>query len=316
MIFNHYANTLLNMPNMIKQTTLIAGLILLVKISFAQSYFSDFNKAINTNDTLKQREILEKWEKEDPKNPELFTSYFNYYFHKSRNEILVVAAGDPQKGEEYLSLAASAGNYAGFIGSQINYDDSFLKKGLDKIDEAIKLYPNRLDMRFGKIYMLGQIKDWQSFTGEIIKTVNYSVKNSNNWTWTFNESRDGGESFFLSCLQDYQMQLYNTGNDVLLKNMQDIAKTVLKHYPNHIESLSNLSIGYLITQKYDKALVPLLKAEELNPKDFIVLTNIAYAYKEKGEKNKAIEYYKKVEQFGDDSAKDMAKKEMAKLREE
>lgn len=304
------------MPNMIKQTTLIAGLILLVKISFAQSYFSDFNKAINTNDTLKQREILENWEKEDPKNPELFTSYFNYYFHKSRNEILVVAAGDPPKGEKYLSLSDSTGNYAGFIGSQINYDDSYLKKGLDKIDEAIKLYPNRLDMRFGKIYMLGQIKDWQSFTGEIIKTINYSAKNNNHWTWTFNESRDGGESFFLGCLQDYQMQLYNTGKDALLKNMQDIAGAVLKYYPDHIESLSNLSIGYLITKKYDKALEPLLKAEKIKPEDFIVLSNIAFAYKEKGEKTKAIEYYQKVEKYGDVRAKEMAKKELGKLMEQ
>jgi tetratricopeptide (TPR) repeat protein len=301
---------------MIKQTTLIAVFIILANISFAQSYFSDFNKAINTNDTLKQREILQEWEKAEPQSPELYTSYFNYYFHKSRNEILVVAAGDPPKGEKYLSLSDSTGNYAGFIGSQINYDDSFLKKGIDKINEGIKHYPNRLDMRFGKIYVLGQIKDWQSFTVEIVKTINYSAKNNNNWTWTLNETKEDGESFFLGCLQDYQMQLYNTGNDALLKNMQDIANTVLKYYPDHIESLSNLSIGYLITQKFDKALAPLLKAEKLNPEDFIVLTNIAYAYKEKGERSKAIEYYKKVEQFGDARAKEMAKNELSKLSEQ
>ncbi len=295
----------------------ILGLLLtgfIFNFVVAQDYQGDFQKYFQENDTVNQLKTLTEWEKSNPKDPELFTSFFNYYFNKSRDEILVVSAGDPPKDEEYLSLSDSSGNYAGFIGSQINYDNSYLKKGLDKISKGIKLYPNRLDMRFGKIYVLGQIKDWNSFTKEIIKTVDYSAINDNQWTWTNNEKQKDGKDFFLSSLQDYQVQLYNTGDDDLLENMREIANTILKYYPNHIESLSNLSVTYLLTGEYDKGIEPLLKAEKINPEDYIVLSNIAQGFKLKGDKNKAIEYYEKTIKYGDEQAKTYARQQIEELK--
>ena len=295
----------------------ILGLILtgfIFNFVVAQDFQNDFQKYFQENDTTNQLKTLTEWEKSNPNDAELFTSYFNYYFNKSKDEILVVSAGEPPAGEKYLSLSDSLGNYAGFIGSQINYEKSYLKKALDKITEGIDFYPNRLDMRFGKIYVLGQIKDWDSFTKEIVKTVDYSAVNNNQWTWTNNEKQKDGEDFFLSSLQDYQVQLYNTGNDDLLLNMRDIANRILKYYTNHIESLSNLSVTYLLTGEYDKGIEPLLKAEKINPKDYIVLSNIAQGYKLKGDKEKAIEYYDKIVKFGDEQAKTYAKQQIEELR--
>jgi len=216
--------------------------------------------------------------------------------------------------EDYFQLIDSTNQVAGFISSKINYNKSNLKQAFESIDKGINLYPNRLDMRFGKIYVLGQIRDWRSFTDEIIVTINYSSKNDNNWTWALNEKKQNGKEFFLGSLQDYQMQLYDTMDDDLLKNMQEIAQAVLNLYPNHIESLSNLSIAYLVEKKYEKALIPLKKAEDVNPNDFIVLNNLAYAYRELNNKEKAIEYYKKVIKFGDKQAKEQAEKEIEKLK--
>lgn len=295
----------------------ILGLILtgfIFNFVVAQDYQSNFHKYFQENDTINQLNTLVEWENANPKDAELFTSYFNYYFSKSKDEIIVVSAGDSPTGDKYLSLSDSLGNYAGFIGSQINYDESYLKKGLDKITEGINLYPNRLDMRFGKIYVLGQIKDWNSFTKEIIKTIDYSAANNNQWTWTNNNKQKEGEDFFLSSLQDYQLQLYNTENDDLLINMREIANSVLKYYPNHIESLSNLSVTYLLTGEYDKGIEPLLKAEKIIPQDYIVLSNIAQGYKLKGDKKKAIKYYKKTIEYGDEQAKTYAKQQIDELK--
>lgn len=280
----------------------------------SQNYQADFHTYFQSGDTISQLKTLNEWEQADPQDAELFTAYFNYYFSKSKNEMLILAAGDPPKGEQYHTLTDSAGNYAGFIGSQIDYDSSFLIKGLNKITEGIRLYPNRLDMRFGKIYALGQIKDWNSFTKEIIKTVNYSAVNDNAWTWTNNEGKKNGKDFFLGALQDYQMQLYKTMNDDLLKHMREIAQAVLNHYPNHVESLSNLSITFLLEKDFEKALVPLKKAEKAAPKDFIVLNNIAYCYRELNKKDLAIAYYKKVIEHGNPAAIEQAKNEIKKLR--
>ncbi|MBW1296325.1 tetratricopeptide repeat protein [Aquimarina litoralis] len=286
--------------------------ILLSQFGFCQNFQSEFLKYCQTKDTLNQLRTLEEWKKINPNDPELYTSYFNYHFSKSRKEVIALTTDQPNG--QSLVIKDSLNKTAGFLGSEIHYDKSELQKGISKIDEGIKNYPNRLDMRFGKIYVLGQTKDWQKFTSEIIKTIQYSSKNKNNWTWTNNETRKDGENFFLSALQDYQLQLYNTGDNKLLDNMKEIANEVLKFYPNHIESLSNLSITYLLTKEYDKALVPLYKAEKLNPKDYILLSNIAQAYKLKGEKQKAIEYYKKTIEFGDDRAKKYAKQQITELK--
>ncbi|WP_299437759.1 tetratricopeptide repeat protein [uncultured Aquimarina sp.] len=286
--------------------------ILLAQIGFCQNYQSEFLNYCQTKDTLNQLKVLEEWKKSSPNDPELFTSYFNYHFSKSRKEVIALTTNQPNG--ESLTLKDSLNKTAGFLGSQIHYDQTELRKGLEKIDEGITSYPNRLDMRFGKIYALGQIADWNNFTSEIVKTIKYSSTNDNNWTWTNNEKKNGTEKDFLLDIQTYQLQLYNTGNDELLKNMREIANEVLKYYPNHIESLSNLSITYLLTKEYEKALEPLLKAEKLAPKDPIVLANIAQAYKLKGEKQKSIEYYEKTIEFGDKRTQEYAKQQIIELK--
>ena len=287
--------------------------ILISQIGFSQDYQSEFQKYCETNDTINQLKTLKKWQSENPKDAELYTSYFNYHFMKSRQEVIALTADQPNG--KSLILKDSLNQNVGFLGSQIHYNKAELKKGLEKIDEGIKLYPNRLDMRFGKIYVFGQIPDWENFTSEILKTIEYSVKNKNNWTWTNNEKFDGNEKEFLLSIQDYQYQLYNTGEDSLLKNMREIAMKVLEYYQNHVESLSNLSVTYLLTGEYDKGIEPLLRAEKINPKDYIVLGNIAQGYKLKGDKKKAIEYYEKTAELGDEKAKEFAKQQIAELKQ-
>lgn len=295
-----------------KQILNLFVVILFTTTAFGQDYKANFDKYYQEGDTTKQLEVLKKWESEDPKNPELFTSYFNYYFLKSRKEALSMSTEEP-KGKS-LSFQDSTGKTAGYIGSEIYYEPKTFKKAIEKIDQGIKLYPNRLDMRFGKIYVLGQNEDWTKFTDEIVRTIQYSNKNDNQWTWTNNEKKENGKDFFLTSLQDYQLNLYNTGDDDLLVNMRTIALEILEYYPKHIESLSNLSITYLLTGEYDKGIEPLLKAEKIDPEDAIVLGNIAQGYKLKGDKETAIEYYEKVIKYGDERSIAYAKQQIQELK--
>lgn len=291
----------------------IVFIIFSTQLTLAQGYQAEFLKYCQINDTVNQLKVLQKWQSEDPKDAELYTSYFNYHFAKSKSEVLSLSTEEPTG--ERLVLKDKENNTAGYLGSQLQFDKAELQKGFVKIDEGIARYPNRLDMRFGKIYALGQVKDWAAFTNEILKTIDRSAENDNRWTWTDHENYGGGEKGFLLDIQNYQLQLYDTGNNDLLENMRVIAKKVLEHYPKHIESLSNLSITYLLTGEYDKALEPLLKAERINPKDYIVLANIAQGYKLKGDKQKAIAYYRKTAEFGDAQAKEFAKQQIAELQQ-
>lgn len=286
--------------------------ILFLQLATGQNYSTEFQQALQQADTTAQLNILTKWKEAAPQDPELFTSFFNYYFLKSKENGIGITKGQP-KGESFV-ITDSLDQVQGYIGNQVYYDQKDLQNALEIIEQGIALYPDRLDMRFGKIYVLGQVKDWDKFTSEIIRTVEYSSGNDNEWTWTNNELQQNGEDFFLSSLQDYQVQLYNTGKDALLMNMRSIAREILKYYPNNIESLSNLSITYLLTGEYDKGLEPLLKAEKITPTDYIVLSNIAQGYRLKGDKEKAVEYYEKTAKYGDDRAKEFAKIQIEELK--
>jgi tetratricopeptide (TPR) repeat protein len=286
--------------------------VLISQIALSQDYLSEFEKYYKTKDTINQLKVLTKWRSEKPNDPELYTNYFNYHFIQSRKEVLRMSK-EKRKGEGFI-LKDSLNQTAGFLGSEIHYNQTALKKGFQIIEQGIELYPNRLDMRFGKIYALGEIFDWENFTLEIVKTVQHSSTNNNRWTWTNNTAYAGTKKEFLLDIQTYQLQLYNTGTDRLLKNMREIANEILKHYPNHVESLSNISITYIITGELDKGIKSLLKAEKIAPKDYIILANIANGYKLKGEKAKAIKYYEKTIKHGDERTKEFAKQQILKLK--
>jgi len=56
-------------------------------------------------------------------------------------------------------------------------------------------------------------------------------------------------------------------------------------------------------------------AEKINPKDFMVLNNLAQAYKLKGNKPNAIKYWELTEKYGDEQAKRQAKESLQTLRQ-
>jgi tetratricopeptide (TPR) repeat protein len=296
-------------------TFLLFGLTLILNQVSGQTFKQQLNDLVSKKDTVGQQKLLEKWEKTDKNDPELFVAYFNYFVRKSKKEMITL--GQSPKGKEVLHIMdqdTTKNDPVGFMYGDTYYDSDLLSKSFDWINKGIEKHPNRLDMRFGKIYMFGQLNDYEKFTTEITKTIDYSSVNKNKWTWADSKPLEDPKKFMLSSIQSYQLQLYNTENDDLLDNMKRIAETVLKYYPDHVESLSNLSIVYMLEKQYDKALEPLLKAEKLNPKDYIVLSNIAHAYKLKGDNKNAIKYYEHTMKHGDEQVKKYAQGQIDELK--
>ena len=273
----------------------------------AQNYSALFDKYIVEDDTLKMGQLIREWEQVSPQDPELYTAKFNYYYIKSLSEE-VVLSDTPRDESDYI-LKDSVGNIAGYMGSQIRLDKDYLNKCYAIIDEGISLYPDRLDMRFGKIYLLGEQENWGSFTEEVIKTIRRSGENNNNWKWTNNEDYSKDLDDFLMSIQNYQLALYHTGNDRLLGNMQQIANEILLLYPDNIMNLTNVAITYMIREEDDEAINLLKRANQIDPQDIIVYSNLARTYELKGDKENAILYYKKVEDSDDDEMRQYAKQD-------
>lgn len=293
----------------------LLALIALPNISYGQNFMKQFEELLSKKDTVGQIQLLNNWEKTNSNDPELYVAYYNYYVMRASEEVITL--GNDPKGKEALKIVKEdslSGNPVAYMYSDTYYDRLLLYKAYSYIDKGIEKCPNRLDMRFGKIYMLGENKDYKNFTKEIIKTIEYSSVINNKWLWQGNAPVEDPQAFMLSSIQSYVLQLYNTGEDALLDNMKMIAECILKQYPEHIESLSNLSIVFLIRKQYDEALSTLARAEKINNKDYIILNNMAHAYKEKGDIPKAIEYYNLTIKYGDEEAQKYAKEEIDLLK--
>ena len=295
-----------------KNILLTFSLMSVASVALAQNYHEDFQTLFKKRDTAGARKLLTEWETSNPNDPELYVSAVNFYFTNSKQA--ATSIDQQQTGKQSLQITDSTGKVVGYLNSSLGYRPDQLTLALHYISRGIERFPDRLDMRFGKCYVLGEIAAYDDFTSEVIKTVGYSVTIRNNWLWSNNKKLDDAEQFMLGTIQKYLRQLYETQDDSLLENMKRIGEVTLKYYPDNVEILSTTAVANMLTHNYDVALGYLKRAETINPKDFIVLNNIAQGYKMKGDKANAIKYYELTEKYGDDDAKRQARENIEELK--
>jgi tetratricopeptide (TPR) repeat protein len=296
-----------------KALLITSTLILLSFFSLSQSFEKRFKELSARNDTIGQIKLLKEWELMNPKDPELFIAYLNYYARQSTTEL--ISLDKNKRDENSIALSdTGTGKPVGYLNSSTKYNSQILQKGFDQINHGIALYPTRLDMRFGKIYMLGQAENFSEFTREIIKTIDYGDKIKDAWVWKQGKPLEAARQFFLSSMQDYINTIYNVEDNDLIPYMRQISEEVLKYNPEHVESLSSVALTYLIIGEYDKALPYLLKAETFAPKDIVVLNNLAEAYKRKNDLANARIYYEKIIKYGNREEVQDAKKKIKNLK--
>ena len=233
-----------------------------------QSYKETLNKALASKDMKKAEEILKSWEYADSNDPELYISYSNYYTIMSQ-------------------AAATALNPTG-------YDSNYSKKAVEFITYGIERFPTRFDIRIIKIYLLVQLNDYTSFTTEIIKMIDFSNEIQNNWKGRDFETIENAEVVFLGAISDFQDILYNENRASLYANMIKISEAMLKHYPNHIQSMIDISTIYVKQEKYKESINILTKANVEAPENAIVDYNLAFVYNLMGDKVNAKKFYELV----------------------
>ena len=245
--------------------------ILLLIISFlfcsyinGQSHKELVNSALAAKDMTKAEEQLKAWSLADSIDPELYISYSNFYTIKSQEAGLLSTTG---------------------------YDVNYSKKALEYIAYGIERYPTRFDMYIVKIYLLAKLKDYKSFTSEIIKMIELSDKIKNNWRGIDFETLDNAEKILYGAILEFQGILLK---EKLYDNMIQISETTLKYYPRHVQSILDLSTVYFNLNKPDESINLLTIATQIEPENAIVQYNLAYLYSLKGDKTNAKKYYELV----------------------
>ena len=256
----------------------IIPLLLLLPITFgaaAQSYSDSFYDALNSDNLVMQRQVLAEWQQASPDDIDLYIARFNYHMGQTLGTSSTAAA-----------------------------DSTVLV-----IDQAIRLFPDRLDLRFGKIYFLGEIRQWTAFADEIISTLDRSELI--NHRWQFPNFDQGGRILIVEGVQDYLYTLFSSGqptDDVTgqaaattapapdaLPQIRRIAHRAAQLFPSEPAFFSALAYTYIAEADYQTALHHLKRAEQLAPNDPAVLQQLVDVYTRMKDKKSAAQYRERLQ---------------------
>lgn len=256
-----------------KRNTILALLLALAATATAQSWSDAFYDALNADDYARQRTILAQWQHDTPDDIDLYIARFNHYINGA-----MLAEG--------------------------NAADKLVDSAITVIDTAISHYPDRLDLRFGKIFFLGQIMHWQPFADEILLTLDRSEQTGHRWQ--FPNFDQGGRTLIIEGVQDYLYTLASAiaqpakptpADTVIALQMRRIAHRAAQLFPSDITTLKHLAYSHIILADYDNALRHLLRAEKIDPNDPVVLEHLVTVYTKIKKPKLASQYKTRLQQL-------------------
>lgn len=245
-------------------------LVLCIMTAFsvaAQSYSETFYDALNSDNLSLQREILAEWGQASPDDIDLYIARFNYHMGQS------IASSSPVAADSTVLV----------------------------IDQAIQQYPDRLDLRFGKIFFLGEIRRWKPYADEIVQTLDRSEQI--NHRWQFPNLEGGGRELMLEGVQDYLHTIsYDIANPepastidtTTVLEMRRIAHRAAQVFPSDVIILIHLAYSHSIVGDYQNALHYLLRAEKIAPNNPVVLERIVSLYTKMKNKKLAAQYKQRL----------------------
>ncbi len=292
--------------------TLIIILTNYISIANAQNnWYEKYLSCVNDSDVHALKTMIEQWEQAEPESPDVYAAWYNYYIKLAMTDVVALTTTAPEDNQEALQLMDSTGVVAGYMYGIESYNDSILQIGYQKLNTAIKLFPDRLDLPFGKVAMLFRQQLYSEVMQEFRNVLDRSEKNGNRWLWTLNQPLDDGEYILKDSMQDYFVQLFDAGQS---DYASQLVEWMLQLYPTDIIFCSDKASLLAIAKRYSEALPIYLSIYEDNPDDIIVASNIAHIYYTLGYKEATLKYYSKLLQCGDSEIEGLAKQRMKEAK--
>jgi tetratricopeptide (TPR) repeat protein len=262
-------------------------------VLFAQeNYKEQYLELLRNNQFDELKNLLGKWEKAEPKNPEMFIGFFNYFSRLGAAEKSVMGQMPDGRFGVYHKM---------------DFNKENVYKGIKYLDKGLTINPNRLDMYWGKIEILFEIEDYKTVGDTLKKLIEISPNYNNSWLLGGGKSVNDGENYFIDYINRYYNRLLNSSSDDAAGALVKCTEQQIKTYPKSAYAPNTLAIYYVYQEKYDEALKYFLSAEEIDCTDCLVLINIGRLYATIKNNTKAKEYFNKVLEIGKTEEKEQAK---------
>lgn len=292
-------------------TAAIAILGLAITLT-AQTSQADFKSRYETQtkrvgiDGLGVETLLDRWEKAFPDDIDMLVGKFNYYFSKSMSVEMVKKSQDRFLGERpTLSLKDSLGADVNYF-QEIMYDDSLFALSAQAIDKAVKLSPDRLDLRFIKITSLIDYEKESPDMATLALSALIDYDGTNHPVWKYGEE-PAGRDLFESGVQEYCASMYSIASPASYESFRTLSEKMLKYSPNSTLFLSNLGTYHFVVRKDNKTAMKYYnKVLKIEPDNYTAIKNsVLMARREKNVKQEK-KYLPLLVKYGADEAEKLS----------
>lgn len=293
-----------------KRIAVLFTLFFVFNLVFAETNTEKFWNLWNSNNYEEATEFLEKWEKKNKKDPELYVCYFNMYCMKASNEQMHVESFlPPNFNGKYIEAQNENGDKI-YIYSIVEYDDDLCSKAFEYIDKGLSYNPKRLDMHFGKAHLYFLREEYTKQADVIKNVLALNKKYKESWFWSNNETVKSANVVFTQSIHEYILKWYNTKNPSVFPLMKEISLLYVEQYPNDVIAYNDVGISALLINDLETAKMYFQKGYELDSSDMLLLGNLAHVCFSLGEIEASYNYYKIMAESEDPDTREYAKNKL------
>ena len=290
----------------------------------AQSIYERFYEALQNDDSAGIASAIGEMRASGDQSAERHIAEYNYYVTKALLYSGMVTTTEYPDASVHVNgdiytMSDSTGETAGYMYFAEEWDDAMADSGIAVIAKGIGLHPDRLDMHYGKIHFLRQLRRWNDYADAIHSTLDYVSKHRKTLVFP-----DGGapiDTILIEGILDYERDLFGAIQDApdsmtfvsRMGLLRGIAEHMLRIYPDDVYSMNIMAVTHQLVKDRENTLKWLLKAEKVNPNDVIVLNNIADTYHMLGDKKNERKYLQKMIKYGDEETVEKAKQYLEEL---
>jgi|GEM_PF-6324854 len=264
----------------------------------AQDYPREFGTAFHAGDTAATGQVLRRWYKAQPKDPEFYIARFNYLL--KQGDAIEMRPGSGAPGSMVIKDKKS--RVVGSLGS--GYLPTMVEQACAVLRQGLTIAPERLDMWFG----LAKTYEETHQPAEQVKALSEALAThaagKQEWRWRNGEALPAPEAEFVPrALEQYASEYWQQDDPQAWETGRQLAELIMRYYPQSALGPFNMGAYYGIKGDPKHAYPLLQQADKLEPNDPTNVGNLARMAIKLGYQAEAKAYVARLQKYPE-AAKD------------
>ncbi|PYK29230.1 MAG: hypothetical protein DME57_11155 [Verrucomicrobia bacterium] len=259
-------------------------------IATAEDYAARFKQLHDEKAPAAQIDsVLDEWRAKQPDDPEAWVTSANYYFNQGQINI----STKKPTGRDFVVKDVKTEKTAGSI--SFEQDKESVKRAADLLQEATAKFSDRLDIWCGLAWMNQEGGNFDNEFATLKKMVVYVREHPQGLKWLKGQPIDEpADKFVAEKLHGYGTYYEKRENPTDDDHFLKIAMFSAEQFPNHPYAFNDVAVYYSIKGDNAKTREWLEKANKVDPKDTLVMTNLGYVCSKLGDNVAARKWYEAV----------------------